>query len=626
MKSLNDEELINVIEEYILSDNEYAILIDGEWGSGKTYFAENKLVKHFNNLKESGATNKECIYVSLYGVNSKQEIENKMTEKILEQSSKNYGKFLARSFKNTKSLSNIINVVIPEDVTNQIGKIDIASIINKFQCVESQILIFDDLERVEMDYNEVFGFINEYIEHKKNKCIIFVNQCEIQKNNIMKNIELKYLTAEVMKEFNTSEKQKENGKILDKEILSRDVVELYSDDLSYKKIKEKVIGKEIKYIPNITEVCKKLADEIIKEEKTKEILINCASTIEKRMQREKHCNIRTLKLIIEKFKTIVIELESSEIKNIEFYDVILNDVLLALLSSFIEKKKNDRVRIWGAKEHYIPGDYPEFRFIDNFIMTEKLDVKYMIESLNDYDNILKNEIENSNNKEIKYLRNNYYIMEDNELETILKTIKGKLEKDDYKIISYPQILEILLVIEMYELSETKFEEYFELMKQNIKCNPGYYCFDDDVYLLADNSLHKFRDCMNELRELLEKEQKQKRMFGMNAIINGENCWGKKLNEYLEQYSGYESNFFIKEIDVEHLIEILKESETQDIFEVRRIFYNSKIKEEDIEKINNLINLLDELIKKEVRRTQKVNLKWLREDLNARVKELKCDKQ
>lgn len=626
MQSLNDEEIIDIIEEYITSDCEYAILIDGEWGSGKTYFAENKLVEHLSNFNESGTEPKETIYVSLYGVTSKQEIENKITEKILEQSDEKYGKFLARCFKSTKSLSNIINIAIPENVRKQLGEINIEKVIRKFQVVENLILIFDDLERLEMDYNEVFGYINSYVEHNKNKCIIFVNQNEIQKNNIMKNIELKYITVEIMNKLNEVKEENNHQRIIDKEWLKRDVVNLYSEDLSYKKIKEKVIGKEIKYIPNITEVCLKLSNKNVKDKKAKQMLIDNSSIVENRMQREKHCNIRTLKLIIEKFEVIVDILEHSEIKKLEHYDVILKNILLALLYSLVEKKKNDSLKIWREKEHYFLGEIPGFRFIDNFIMTEKLDVEYMIEILIEYNETIKHENEESYSGEIRYLKNNYFLMEDYEINEKLKIIKEKLLANSYKIINYSTILETLLLLEKLELPEFKFEEYFELMKNNIINTPGHQNFSERSYFISDKDIPKYSQYMEELKSLLKEEQKQKRILGMNAIINGENGWGRKLTQYLDLYNIHDNNFFIKEIDIENLLEIFKISDTQDIFEARMAFHDAEIKFEDVEKIETLIKLLDELIKNDTRRTQCLNFKYLRDGLSDKLKMLKNNEQ
>ena len=113
---------------------------------------------------------------------------------------------------------------------------------------------------------------------------------------------------------------------------------------------------------------------------------------------------------------------------------------------------------------------------------------------------------------------------------------------------------------------------------------------------------------------------------MNAIINGENGWGRKLTQYLDLYNIHDNNFFIKEIDIENLLEIFKISETQDIFEARMAFRDAEIKFEDVEKIENLIKLLDELIKNETRRTQCLNLKYLRDNLNDKLKMLKNNEQ
>lgn len=42
---LSDEEIINVIKSYIDEKlYNYAVMIDGEWGSGKTYFVKNTLI------------------------------------------------------------------------------------------------------------------------------------------------------------------------------------------------------------------------------------------------------------------------------------------------------------------------------------------------------------------------------------------------------------------------------------------------------------------------------------------------------------------------------------------------------------------------------------------------------
>lgn len=70
---LEPQELTEAIIYYLQdSETEYAIMISGKWGCGKTYFWKNNIV---SKLKEIG---KKHIYVSLYGIKTIDEIEQKI--------------------------------------------------------------------------------------------------------------------------------------------------------------------------------------------------------------------------------------------------------------------------------------------------------------------------------------------------------------------------------------------------------------------------------------------------------------------------------------------------------------------------------------------------------------------
>ena len=48
---LKENEIIDIVKEYVENKNTgYAIMIDGEWGSGKTYFVREKLEKKLKKL------------------------------------------------------------------------------------------------------------------------------------------------------------------------------------------------------------------------------------------------------------------------------------------------------------------------------------------------------------------------------------------------------------------------------------------------------------------------------------------------------------------------------------------------------------------------------------------------
>ena len=60
---LSDEELLSEIKYYVENKfYNYAVMIDGAWGSGKTHFVKQVL------LPELRKETKTSIYISLYGV------------------------------------------------------------------------------------------------------------------------------------------------------------------------------------------------------------------------------------------------------------------------------------------------------------------------------------------------------------------------------------------------------------------------------------------------------------------------------------------------------------------------------------------------------------------------------
>ena len=70
------EELVESILDYIRSDyTDYAIMINGEWGSGKTYFWNHKIRNKIETMRINGKQF-TTIYMSLYGIsNLETEIE-----------------------------------------------------------------------------------------------------------------------------------------------------------------------------------------------------------------------------------------------------------------------------------------------------------------------------------------------------------------------------------------------------------------------------------------------------------------------------------------------------------------------------------------------------------------------
>lgn len=76
------KEIIENLEDYIkLPNTDYAIMIDGEWGIGKSFFITKDLHEKINEINSNNASNEteyKKIYISLFGISSIQEIQNEI--------------------------------------------------------------------------------------------------------------------------------------------------------------------------------------------------------------------------------------------------------------------------------------------------------------------------------------------------------------------------------------------------------------------------------------------------------------------------------------------------------------------------------------------------------------------
>ena len=86
---MTEEQLLDEIKHYV-SDNSYnyAIMIDGEWGSGKTYFIKTTGTQTIKNYEVTRTSPKEVGYISLYGCKNVEDIQERIIVKVLARISK----------------------------------------------------------------------------------------------------------------------------------------------------------------------------------------------------------------------------------------------------------------------------------------------------------------------------------------------------------------------------------------------------------------------------------------------------------------------------------------------------------------------------------------------------------
>jgi len=167
----DNKHIDDFLESYCkLQSPQYAVMLKGKWGSGKTHYI-NKL----------DIVNKKYIYVSLYGVKTNSEILSKILKNDIFQK-------IDEKIKNEKviqSISLFKEIVSDKLISNKIISNEVLQmqILESYNDLAKCIFIFDDLERCEAPINKILGFINIFVEHKNSKVIILANEEELDKNN-----------------------------------------------------------------------------------------------------------------------------------------------------------------------------------------------------------------------------------------------------------------------------------------------------------------------------------------------------------------------------------------------------------------------------------------------------------
>lgn len=152
---------INDFLDYYLNLNEpqYAVLLSGKWGSGKTHF-----IRTFKN----DHANINLIQISLFGLKSKEDIHRRIVLKQLTfpKTSEVIGKGLSAVFAKMSDINLSLSDVSIELAIKQVGK-------------KKTVFVFDDLERIETSFSEVFGYINQLVEEYGQKVIFIADESKL---------------------------------------------------------------------------------------------------------------------------------------------------------------------------------------------------------------------------------------------------------------------------------------------------------------------------------------------------------------------------------------------------------------------------------------------------------------
>ena len=559
-----------------LPNPQYAVLLKGKWGSGKTHF--------INEYKKELDKNKQkYIYVSLYGVTSYDEIETKFLEaiypRLYNKKTIFAGKIAKQLLKATLKIDWDGNQQENAEIEVKIPDLKPEDLLN----TKDYILIFDDLERCSINIINLLGYINFFVEHQSYKVILIANEKELKKTK------------------------------------------------KYKTIKEKLIGKTFEFKTNSSLAYDSFLIELKNENRVKEnILEKQKSNILELFEKSQSNNLRALRQTLLDFERFYDEV----LVNHQAKEELIKDILywFFLFSFEIREGNNDILDLQKLSEEYYSLLFEEktkeeakktkFKFfLNKYKLSDRFDVIISFDLwkeilLNSY--IKKEEIElalrNSKYYSIEEINSwkllyNYYDLDDDIFEKLTNEIYFKICNMEYKILKEVKMVSSILLSfkEKKLINKTDFCLEYEIIKQI------NYLFDNDLiddesilpkdmssfYYHADSfenyefmksskmdEISKYID--DKLKIKLEEKLKKDSLLIINAIkennIDDLTSW---LVYSTIRYSPYTDKPILKYLDVDELLDVLKNTNNKII----RKFFHSLNKRYDFH--------IDELIDEKV---------------------------
>lgn len=176
---LNNHIIDNLNYYLNTSTPEYAFMITGGWGAGKTYFIENFIKEYNKNAIDSQSGNK-IIKISLFGFKTTSSIDEMIFQSLHPLLGHRYTKLAGNILKGALKLGCKIDIngdSKPDvDINASLDKIKFREIFSTNTDSGEIIIALDDLERTDIPLKEILGYVNYLVEISKVKVILIANE------------------------------------------------------------------------------------------------------------------------------------------------------------------------------------------------------------------------------------------------------------------------------------------------------------------------------------------------------------------------------------------------------------------------------------------------------------------
>ncbi len=652
------DDLIESILDYVRSDyTDYAIMINGEWGSGKTYFWNNQIKKKIDSLKLNGKRF-TTIYMSLYGISNLEEISKKIFMETSQLMDKNLRKYMNANGQTT----------IPEyaktgiDMANFFGsgsnggKLDY----EEFFSTDDKVLCFDDLERANVDVIDILGYINNFVEHDHIKTIIICNEKELSTKIKSSNLEMKTFIATYLLdkqgELNNSDKP-----MVEK--IQQKIEHVFDKAIDYERIKEKLIGETFEYAPQFDYIINGI---LMRFENNRELIRFLRENTELIITTFKKSGTRNLRILkhalndfykiyeeVNKFypntnnrvmQTMLIftiavsfEIKAGKITKEKFKNIKDNEEYKSILvsSRVLMDNRQFYIKEFDGNYYYnFKADYRFFKFIEYYVRTRIFDMK-----------LFKAEMEAVNAspkaKKVpsykKIIVEEYWKVQDDQFVKIVDETLDEVKKGEIELIDVVKLFEYFVYFSKSGLitNDIKTLKTVFLNGMNLSSLHSKYCpnVDEEMgkVIIRDDSVESYEEEMQEIFErfgelneqLLEKEYKEK----ADEIFK---CIPMKMEQFYERFDKECTNIpILKYYDPFQVFQRVSCASNEDIVAIKekiikRASENPGVLKGERMNLSKLKRLMDEYISGKDITIKVVLLREFSKELGELLEEPKVD--
>lgn len=285
------------------ADPQYAVMLTGHWGCGKTFFINHWLkdLKTVENDREEIIYLKP-IYVSLYGLSSLAEVKTEIDRKINPFYYSKTAKVLKTAAKFASKIVFKTDITVDENreiKASASGSLDIMSLFesDSEEVKGTRFIVFDDIERTFIPMNILLGFINFFVERCKFHVLIIGDESKLKGDNL----------------------------------------KIYSD------FKEKTVGRQFEIVPDVDATLDSYIadyglDKFIRKER--EYIIRC-------FRATTYNNLRLLRQCLYDFNEVLREFPEKRIRENEVIFHCLLSSFIAVYAEYNNAENHDTIAKWN---------------------------------------------------------------------------------------------------------------------------------------------------------------------------------------------------------------------------------------------------------------------------------------